>query len=826
MDPLKPGDPTAVGRYRLIGRLGEGGMGRVFLGVSPGGRQVAVKLIHSAHASDRQFRERFTREIEAARRVGGFHTASVVDADPAADPPWMVTAYIHGSSLQGAVRERGPFSVDAVCALGAGLAEGLAAIHACGLVHRDLKPSNVILADDGPRIIDFGIARATGASRMTTAGMVVGTYSYMSPEQVRGETAGPASDVFSLGCTLAFAATAQSPFGDDSIITVVYRITSEPPDLSHVPVERGLRQLIGECLSKNAADRPSLNDILNRLTQSGAGSVTGPVPGYVPTPEPSYNPGPGLGPMPAGLRSDPVSAGGPPARGDGVLTPSTGGVDSGADKTAPPAILFAPTHTMRSGENAAQGHVADLERSGSGAGSGSGSGVAGGYGGGPGGPGGYGGGPGGYGPSGYSGGPGGGPGAYGGVGGSGGRGGSGEGMTRQGGSTPVADVRPGQDVLDSRRARRGPSRGVLVGVGVGVVALVGAVLGVLLSSHPKPSHHNQASGTTSAHTTAPASPSPPSAPEATLHDPNGKNVFGAQFGSNTVFATGDSNGKAYLWDLTTDKLTATLADPSSNGVNGVAYSPNSDTWVTADASGNIYLWDASGKMTATLQNSPSEANPGDRANDSIAVSPDGGFVAAGNENGSTYLWDVATGKLSTQPSGTLKDPSGKNVYGIAFSPVGSLLAAGDTNGTTFLWNVATGKLINTFKDPASKGLYDVAFSPDGSLIAVTDTSGDGYGVIYLWNVSTGQLVATLSSVVVGGDYADLAFSPNGKYVVAAATEGSAVIFNVATHKFVANLADPSGQNLIGIAFSPDGKTLAVTDTTGDAFIWDMKWLNG
>jgi len=365
---------------------------------------------------------------------------------------------------------------------------------------------------------------------------------------------------------------------------------------------------------------------------------------------------------------------------------------------------------------------------------------------------------------------------------------------------------------------------VLIGVGVAVVALVGVVLGVLLTSHPK-THHPTATGThTPTHPPVTPSPTPPGRPEATLHDPGGKNVFGAQFGSNTVFATGDSNGKAYLWDLTTGKLMATLADPSSNGVNGVGYNPNSDTWATADASGNIYLWSGSGQMTATLQNQDSEANQGDRANDSIAVSPDGGFVAAGNENGSTYLWDVATGKLSTQPSGSLKDPHGKNVYGIAFSPVGNLLAAGDTNGSTYLWNVATGKLINTFKDPNSKGLYDVAFSPDGSLIAVTDTDGNGYGVIYLWSVSTGKLVASLGSVVVGGDYSDVTFSPNGKYVVAAATEGSAVIFNVATHQFVANLSDPSGQNLIGAAFSPDGKTLAVTDTTGDAFIWDMSWL--
>ena len=269
MEHLKPGDPSRVGNYRLIGRLGEGGMGQVFLGLSPGGRQVAVKVIHPGYASGKQFRERFAREIEAARRVGGFHTASVVDADPGADPPWMVTAFIQGPSLQQAVAEGGPFSLERVCRLGAGLAEGLAAIHACGLVHRDLKPSNVILADDGPRIIDFGIARAAEASPMTTAGMVVGTYSYMSPEQLRGDVAGPASDVFALGCTLAFAATARITFGDDSIVTVVYRITTEPPDLSGVTEEHGFRELVRDCLSKSPANRPSLATIMDRLAETG-----------------------------------------------------------------------------------------------------------------------------------------------------------------------------------------------------------------------------------------------------------------------------------------------------------------------------------------------------------------------------------------------------------------------------------------------------------------------------------------------------------------------------------------------------------------------------
>ena len=273
MEQLRPGDPSRVGNYRLIGRLGEGGMGQVFLGLSPGGRQVAVKVIHPEYASGKQFRERFAREIEAARRVGGYYTASVVDADPAADSPWMVTAFIPGPSLQQAVAAGGPFSLERVRQIGAGLAEGLAAIHARGLVHRDLKPSNVILADDGPRIIDFGIARAAEASPMTTAGMVVGTYSYMSPEQLRGEVAGPASDVFALGCTLAFAATARVTFGEDSIVTVMYRITTEPPDLTGVPEENGFRPLISECLAKNPAERPALAAIMERLAGPGSPAV-------------------------------------------------------------------------------------------------------------------------------------------------------------------------------------------------------------------------------------------------------------------------------------------------------------------------------------------------------------------------------------------------------------------------------------------------------------------------------------------------------------------------------------------------------------------------
>src|SRR5579862_8407119 len=314
MDSLQPGDPVSVGGYRLLGRLGAGGMGQVFLGESPGGRMVAVKLIHPAHAGTPHFRERFAREIQAARRVGGFHTAPVVDADPHAEPPWMVTAYIEGPSLQDAVARYGPMPPDRLRVLGAGLAEGLAAIHASGLVHRDLKPANVILAADGPRIIDFGIARAVDATTgLTTTGAVVGTISYMSPEQIRSEQVGPASDVFSLGCVLAFAATGQPPFPGDSAVAVMFQIVNQPPDLTGVTEPR-LHGLIGACLAKTAADRPGVPEVLAAFTGRGAALGAGFALPTALTAPPAGAPA-GLAAPSAGAR-----AGGNGAGGNGAAT--------------------------------------------------------------------------------------------------------------------------------------------------------------------------------------------------------------------------------------------------------------------------------------------------------------------------------------------------------------------------------------------------------------------------------------------------------------------------------------------------------------------------
>ncbi|MGH3239140.1 MAG: WD40 repeat domain-containing serine/threonine protein kinase [Spirillospora sp.] len=266
MEALRDGDPRRLGPYRLEGRLGAGGMGEVFLGVSAGGRRVAVKVIRAEHSERPEFRVRFAREVDAARKVGGFYTAQVVDADPDAPEPWMATAYISGRSLRDVV----PLLPAEVARLAAALTEGLAAIHASGLVHRDLKPGNVIMSEDGPRIIDFGIARAVGAESLTADGTVLGTYAYMAPEQVLGEPAGPPADVFALGCVLVFAATGRSPFDAATIPAIVHRVLFEPPDLDGL-TER-LRPLVTACLAKAPADRPPTDRILAHLADPAAAS--------------------------------------------------------------------------------------------------------------------------------------------------------------------------------------------------------------------------------------------------------------------------------------------------------------------------------------------------------------------------------------------------------------------------------------------------------------------------------------------------------------------------------------------------------------------------
>ncbi|MCM2393980.1 serine/threonine-protein kinase [Streptomyces albipurpureus] len=272
MQPLDPGDPRLIGPYRLLGRLGAGGMGRVYLGRSAGGRTVAVKVVHPHFALDDEFRTRFRREVESARRVGGQWTAPVLDADPGAAQPWLATGYVAGPALSAAVTGHGPLPMPAVRALGAGLAEALTAVHALELVHRDVKPSNVLLTLDGPRLIDFGIARVTdGTASLTSTGVSVGSPGYMSPEQILGKGISGAADVFSLGAVLAYAATGSAPFSGDSSATLLYKVVHEEPELDGLEGE--LRQLVAGALAKNPGARPTPREIAGALAPGGAAAL-------------------------------------------------------------------------------------------------------------------------------------------------------------------------------------------------------------------------------------------------------------------------------------------------------------------------------------------------------------------------------------------------------------------------------------------------------------------------------------------------------------------------------------------------------------------------
>ncbi|MGW6740238.1 serine/threonine-protein kinase [Streptomyces sp. NPDC055025] len=270
---LRREDPRVVGSFRLHRRLGAGGMGVVYLGSDRRGQRVALKVIRPDLAEDQEFRSRFAREVSAARRIRGGCTARLVAADLEAERPWFATQYVPGPSLHDKVAEEGPLPAAEVASVGAALSEGLVAVHEAGVVHRDLKPSNILLSPKGPRIIDFGIAWATGASTLTHVGTAVGSPGFLAPEQVRGATVTPATDVFSLGATLAYASTADSPFGHGSSEVMLYRVVHEEAHLHGVP--DALAPLLRACLAKDPDERPSTLQLSMRLKEIAAREAQG-----------------------------------------------------------------------------------------------------------------------------------------------------------------------------------------------------------------------------------------------------------------------------------------------------------------------------------------------------------------------------------------------------------------------------------------------------------------------------------------------------------------------------------------------------------------------
>jgi sugar lactone lactonase YvrE len=707
-------------------------MGQVFLGVSPGGRRVAVKLIHPAHAGTAQFRERFAREIEAARRVGGFHTAPVVDADPGADPPWMVTAYIEGPSLQDDVDLRGPLPADGVRALGAGLAEGLAAIHACGLVHRDLKPGNVILAPDGPRIIDFGIARAIGATTgLTSTGVVVGTLTYMSPEQIRGDPVGPASDVFALGSVLAFAATGRAPFGDESAATVMFRIFTEPPYLAGVADER-LRQVIGGCQAKAPQDRPTVPALLSAL---GAPAAAAPpaagrmAPASAPfaagsavpvmagmstqsrAPAPAST-GPAFSPRPTGARPSgpPAVAGpsGPPA----VAGPAGPWGVRGRRSARKPAVIAAAATVVA----AAIAVILAVSLSTGGTpqtSAGSRQSAAAGL----------------RGPT----------------------------TPSRAGSTSLtptpttsgASPTPGRTSPSATAgaASDGPARDLTWHVPnyVGPTSIAFSPDGTLLATGSQDNQPeelwNASTGTLDTSLTG-----------------GGDFSTGVAFSPDgTRLASSGYHGEAFLWDVATKTLTTRL-DGSETGVTF-----NSDGTLLGSGCGqNACVWNLSSHKLILNLNTASGI-------DAVAFSPDGTLLAGAGLTSidAVFLWNMSNGDRIA----TLHDPGGYGVTDVAFSPDGKLVAAANASGSTYLWNVATGALVATLTGPGVQAgtsahwVNSVAFSPDGTLLAAAQNHH-----VYLWDVATHALAGTFTNTS-SEQIWSVAFRSDGKEIAAADGDG-------------------------------------------------------
>ncbi|URM90989.1 PQQ-binding-like beta-propeller repeat protein [Streptomyces sp. MRC013] len=385
MEQLTQHDPRRIGPFEVLGRLGAGGMGLVYLARSASGRRVAIKTVRTELAEDQLFRVRFTREVEAARAVSGFYTAAVVDADPRAAVPWLATAYVPAPSLEEIVNECGPLPAPAVRWLAAGVAEALQSIHGAGLVHRDLKPSNVLVVEDGPRVIDFGIASGVSNTRLTMTNVAVGTPAYMSPEQARdSRSVTGASDVFSLGSTLVFAATGHAPFHGANPVETVFMLLREGPDLEGLPGE--LRPLIDSCMQMDPALRPTPADLQAQLAphlfaggddsgtasawlparatamiehrRGGRPSAPPPPPGPPPVPPvppgpPSGGPAPGA-PAP-GRDWDAVRRGGDPRTGHGPARPSAQGPHGGASPVRLPGskVPIGPGPRRADGRSAA-----------------------------------------------------------------------------------------------------------------------------------------------------------------------------------------------------------------------------------------------------------------------------------------------------------------------------------------------------------------------------------------------------------------------------------------------------------------------------------------
>ena len=705
--PLGPADPAGVGPYRLEGVLGAGGMGRVYLGRTPAGSAVAVKVVHREFAGDATFRKRFEQEVAAARRVQGLYTVPVVDADLRAGEPWLATAYVPGPSLQQAVADGEPLPVDAVVGLVARVAEALQSIHAAGVIHRDLKPSNIILTGDGPKVIDFGIARAADVTSVTATGMRTGTPAYMAPEYIRGQSVTEAGDVFALGGVAHFAATGRLPFGGGSDHAVIYRVLEQAPDLDGCPGP--VRAIAARCLEKDPERRPTPTEVIElcrgvsaegiadahtrtAVSLSGAEPVTPHAPSAPGAPnapgspdadtrtaasppgsEPSVVPGPPTALSAPGdaTPAAPAPATHDPAPGD----PAPGIAPSGLpvllggfgvivlaivlifvllprddyEAPAPPYPLSEPTASLGpTGKSRVAKGMA-------------------------------------FSPDGKT-----------------LATGNDEGKVRL---WDVARRKPRAATFTQRDSvgNEGfPTREVAFspnGKFLAATNMTGWLTLWDVAGHRQIRFLN-------------------SGGESVAFSPDGK-----------LFATGDEGDAVFLWDINGrgDEPLAYF-DPSTT-VKGVAFSPDGRTLASAsdDSDSNLtpkhaaLLWDVAGRDPEPYgQGDPRATLSHSLGVLSVAFSPDGKTLATGSYDGKVRLWDVATGRQRATLSHYLV---ASEVAHLAFSPDGKTLAT-PTDSGLLLWNVASRKpraILSTGARGEGHTIQDVAFSPDGRLVAGNDS---------------------------------------------------------------------------------------------------------
>ncbi|WP_044568875.1 serine/threonine-protein kinase [Streptomyces iranensis] len=706
--PLGAADPATAGKYRLEAVLGAGGMGRVYLARTPAGSAVAVKVVHREYAGDASFRKRFEQEVAAARRVQGLYTVPVVDADLRAEEPWLATAYVPGPSLQHAVAESGPLSADAALGLVARVAEALQSIHAADVIHRDLKPSNIILTAEGPKVIDFGIARAADVTAVTATGMRTGTPAYMAPEYIRGQDVTEAGDVFALGVIAGFAATGRLAFGGGSDHSVIYRILEQDPDLDGCP--EPLRAIAAHCLEKDPARRPTPAQVIERC---GRADTTGIADAHTRTVVSPAGPERGT-PGARGAPGSPNTPGSPddetrtslPPRGSGPAAPVP---PPSAPAAHDPARAAAPSGpaTPPGADTSPNPPVPDPLTT----------------------------------PA---------PGLP---------------VLLSGVGILVLAVVLIAVYLPGSSPDRGPSlpyRSIGPTASLGPTGRARTAEGLAFSPDGKTLATGNSEGKVRLWDVAGRKP------RTTFTGPDsGFQTREVTFSPDgkTLAAT-NMTGWLAMWDVAKHRQIRLL-----DGVNGgerVAFSPDGKLFSTGTQAGSVFLWDTnSRKKDEILAYYDQEAKV-----TGVAFSPDGRTLASASDDSdsnitpehSVRLWDVA--HRDPEPYGQ-GDPRvtispAQGVLSLAFSPDDRTIATGSYDGKVRLWDAKTGHQRATLSDSlVASEVNHLAFSPDGKTLATPSE----YGLL-LWNVATRKPRAILSSSAEGAANVmqEVVFSKDGRLI--------------------------------------------------------------